>query len=92
MSHHTSTKLWALLTNVSSSKGYIYLKNPVGEEIACPDEYVVTEYDTEEELATAVDALEEEGFYMNPENRIPAATEEEELQREEDWYNSQQNP
>ena len=85
MSHHTSTKLWALITNVSSSKGYIYLKNPVGEEIACPHEYIITEYDTEEELATAVDDLEEEGFYMNPENRIPADTIEEEMQREEDW-------
>lgn len=90
MSHHTSTKPWALITNVSNATGYIYIKNPIGEEIACPHDYVITEYDTEEELATAVDALEEEGFYMNPENRIPAETMEEELQREEEWY--AQNP
>jgi len=49
----------------------------------------MNEYDTEEELATAVDALEEDGFYMNPENRIPADTMEEQMQREEDWHNQQ---
>jgi len=82
MSHHTSTKPWALLTNVSNSTGYQYLKNTVGEEIGCPHTYIITEYDTEEELSAAVDALESDGFYMHPNNRIPADTLEEERERE----------
>lgn len=89
MSHHIITKPWVLITNVSSVKGYLYLKHEVNEHIDCSHDYVINEYDTEEELATAVDALEEDGFYMNPENRIPADTMEEQMQREEDWHNQQ---
>jgi len=85
MSHHVSTKPWALLTNVSNESGYQYLKNTVGHEIACPSTYTITEYDTEEELAAAVDALEYDGFYMNPANRTGADTMEEQRQREDDW-------
>lgn len=85
MSHHTSTKPWALITNVSNAKGYTYIKNPIGEEISCPHDYVITEYDTEEELAAAVDALEFDGFYMHPHSRISADSAEEELEREAAW-------
>lgn len=85
MAHHISTKPWALITNVSNAKGYTYIKNEVGREIACPGDYVITEYDTEAELAAAVDALESDGFYMHPHNRISADTAEEELEREAAW-------
>ena len=89
MSHHIITKPWVLITNVPSVKGYLYLKQEVNEHVECSHDYVITEYDTEEELATAVDALEEDGFYMNPENRIPADTMEEEWERERVWSEQQ---
>ena len=74
MSHTHVNSPWILITGVSNQSGYQYFKSEVGVEIDCNPAYTVTQYQTEEELATAVDALEEDGFYMNPENRIPADT------------------
>ena len=79
---YTSTKPWTLITNVSNATGYQYIRTAIGGQIGCPQDYVITEYETEEELATAVDLLEKKGFYMSPENRIPAETIEEEIERD----------
>lgn len=79
---HISTKPWTLITNVSNATGYQYFRTTIGDEIGCPHDYVVTEYETEEDLATAIDLLEKKGFYMKPENRIPAETIEEDIERD----------
>ena len=84
MSYNT-TKQWALIENVSNLTGYIYIKTDIGEFVACPEEYTIREFDTETELAEAVNALEGQNFYENPENRIPAETQEEEEARQAAW-------
>ena len=91
MSHIPTTSQWILITGVSNITGYQYFKSEIGVEIDCNPAYTITQYQTEENLAAAVDALEEDGFYMNPENRIPADTLEEEWEREREWE-AQQNP
>ena len=73
MSHHISTKPFYLLTGARNKWGIIYSANEVGTEILGGDDLTFFEYDTEEELAGAVDlAMEQEGWYWRCENRIPS--------------------
>ena len=90
MSHTQVNKPWILITGVNNQNGYQYFKSDIGVEIDCNPAYTITQYQTEEELAAAVDTIEEDGFYMNPENRIEADTLEEEWEREMAWE-AQQN-
>ena len=72
MSHFTSTKPFFILTNVPNNLGFVYSANTVGANVDCSADYVFTEYDTEDDLAVAVDALVgEDGWYYKCENRIP---------------------
>lgn len=87
MGHFIPTKPWILLTGTANVAGYMYCKDP--GEIDCAGDVTMQEFDTEDELATAVDALESEGFYMHPDNRIPPDTLEEEWARQLEW--EQQN-
>ncbi len=72
MSHLVNTKPFYILNNVPTPNGFQYSASPVGTELTCDERYVLQEYDTEEELADAVDALiGEPGWYWNCSNRIP---------------------
>ncbi len=90
MSHIEANSPWILITGVSNQVGYQYFKIDLGSEIDCSETYTINQFETEEELATAVDAIEEDGFYMNPNNRIPTDTLEEEWEREKAWL--EENP
>lgn len=72
MSHFTSTKPFFILQGVPNDRGFIYSANEVGQDVDCSDTYTFSEYDTESELATAVDTLVGiDGWYWLCENRIP---------------------
>ncbi len=72
MSHFVSTKPFYTLTNVPNAQGFMYSANTVGDEVMCSESYVFNEYDTEDELSDAVNALiGEEGWYYRCDNRIP---------------------
>ena len=72
MSHFTSTKPFFILTGVPNARGFVYSANTVGADVDCSEDYVFTEYDTESELADAVDALVGQvGWYWECDNRIP---------------------
>lgn len=72
MSHFTSTKPFFILQGVPNVYGFTYGANPIGDEVNCNPAYIFTEYDTEQEVADAVDALKGEvGWYWECDNRIP---------------------
>ena len=72
MSHFVSTKPFFILQGVPNTNGFTYGANPIGDEIACNPAYTFSEYDTEQELADAVDTLKGEAdWYWNCDNRIP---------------------
>ena len=72
MSHFTSTKPFFILQGVPNARGFVYSANEVGADVDCDAAYTFTEYDTETELANAVDVLiGESGWYWKCENRVP---------------------
>lgn len=75
MSHFISTKPFYTLTGVPTPSGFMYSANTIGDEVLCDENYTFTEYNTEDDLAEAVDALVgEDGWYYKCENRIPYPT------------------
>ena len=71
MSHFTSTKPFFILEGVPNVNGFTYGANPIGDEVPCNPSYIFTQYDTEQELADAVDVLKgEPGWYWECDNRI----------------------
>jgi len=71
MSHFISTKPFFILEGVPNHLGFIYSANPVEKTVDTGSSYTLSEYDNEEELANAVDALVgEQGWYWTCENRI----------------------
>lgn len=72
MSHLTTTKPYYLLTGLPGPMGFAYFCDEVGTELACNPEYTMVCYDTEGELAVAVDDIVgEPGWYYKCANRIP---------------------
>ena len=72
MPHLVNTKPFYILNNVPTALGFQYCASPIGTELICDPRYVLQEYDTEDELAVAVDALVgEDGWYYKCSNRIP---------------------
>lgn len=72
MNHYISSKPYYLLTEVPNPTGILYGLNEVGREIVATTEYLLEEFDTEENLAQRVDEIIDiPGWYWLPENRIP---------------------
>ena len=69
---HVSSKPFFVLTGVPNSRGFVYGANQVGDPIACSESYTFIEYDTEDEVAEAVDSLMGiPGWYWECSHRIP---------------------
>ena len=72
MSHLTTTKPYFLITGMPGPMGFAYNCGEVGTHIACDPRYHLENFDTEDELAAAVDDIVgEPGWYYKCENRIP---------------------
>lgn len=72
MSHFISTKPFFIVQGVPNSNGFIYGANVIGDVVSCNPSYTFIEYDTEQEIADAADALKgEAGWYWECDNRIP---------------------